>query len=500
MSDHHDHDLIDLTAAEARRLLDAREVSARELTNAHLAHIERVEPALHSYLHVMADVARAQAEGADLRIARGDAAPLTGIPIALKDILCTVDAPTTAASQILAGYRSPYDATVVRRLRAQDAVFLGKTNTDEFAMGSSTENSAFGPTRNHWDTDRVPGGSSDGSPAAVADREAMIGLGSDTGGSIRQPAGFCGVVGVKPSYGRVSRYGLIAFASSLDQIGPFSRTIEDAAITLGAIAGHDPLDSTAMPLDVPDYRAALRDDLRGVRVGVAREYTVAGMEPGVEAAVKAAIEQMEALGAEIVEVSLPHTEYALATYYITAPAEASANLARFDGVKYGLRLEEPTLLATYERTRGEGFGAEVKRRIMLGTYALSSGYYDAYYVKAQKVRTLIKQDFDRAFEGVDVIAAPTSPTVAFPIGARTDDPYQMYLADVFTIPANMAGIPGIAVPCGFADGLPVSLQVFAKAFDEATVLRVAHAYERAERWSGMRPPIGRPASMATAPA
>ncbi len=490
MSDRHQHDLIDLTAAEARRLLDAREVSARELTDAHLNQIERVEPAVHSFLHVMADVARAQAEGADLRIARGEATPLTGIPIALKDILCTVDAPTTAASRILAGYRSPYDATVVRRLRAQDAVFLGKTNTDEFAMGSSTENSAFGPTRNPWDTGRVPGGSSGGSAAAVAAREAMIGLGSDTGGSIRQPAGFCGVVGVKPSYGRVSRYGLIAFASSLDQIGPFSRTVEDAAIMLGGIAGHDPLDSTAVPEDVPDYRAALRSDLRGVRVGVAREYSVEGMEPDVETAVGAAIERMEALGAEIVEVSLPHTEYALATYYITAPAEASANLARFDGVKYGLRLEEPTLLATYERTRGKGFGAEVKRRIMLGTYALSSGYYDAYYVKAQKVRTLIKQDFDRAFEAVDVIAAPTSPTVAFPLGARTDDPYQMYLADVLTIPGNMAGICGVALPCGFSDGLPVSLQILGKAFDEMTILAVAHAYEQSTDWHRQRPHVG----------
>ena len=486
-------DLIDLSAAAARRLLDGREISARELTDAHLAHIERVEPHVHSYLHVMADVARGQAEGADLRIAKGNAAPLTGIPIALKDILCTVDAPTTAASRILDGYRSPYDATVVRRLRNQDAVFVGKTNTDEFAMGSSTENSAFGPTRNPWDTSRVPGGSSGGSAAAVAAREAIIGLGSDTGGSIRQPAGFCGVVGLKPTYGRVSRYGLIAFASSLDQIGPFSRTVEDAALMLAAIAGHDPLDSTAVPIDVPDYRAALREDLRGVRVGVAREYTVDGMEAGVESAVSAAIEQLAALGAEIVEVSLPHTEYALATYYITAPAEASANLARFDGVKYGLRLEEPTLLGTYERTRGEGFGAEVKRRIMLGTYALSSGYYDAYYVKAQKVRTLIKRDFDEAFVQVDVIAAPTSPTVAFPLGARTDDPYQMYLADVFTIPGNMAGIPGVAMPCGFSDGLPVSLQLLGKAFDEGTVLGVAHAYEQATDWHTRRPDIITPA-------
>jgi aspartyl-tRNA(Asn)/glutamyl-tRNA(Gln) amidotransferase subunit A len=475
--------LINLTAVEARRLLDAREITAMELTEAHLVQIDAVEDRFRCYLHVMADAARAQAEATDRRIADGDIEPLTGIPIALKDILCTIDAPTTAASRILEGYRSPYDATVVRRLREQGAVFLGKTNTDEFAMGSSTENSAFFPTRNPWDTARVPGGSSGGSAAAVAAQEAILSLGSDTGGSIRQPAGFCGVVGLKPTYGRVSRFGLIAFASSLDQIGPFARTVEDAAVMLGAIAGHDPNDSTSVELDVPDYQAALTSDLRGVRIGVAEEYSVSGMEPGVERAVDEAVKRLADLGAEIVPVSLPHTKYALPTYYITAPAEASANLARFDGVKYGLSVEASSLREMYEQTRGQGFGAEVKRRIMLGTYALSSGYYDAYYVKAQKVRTLIKQDFDLAFETVDAIVAPTSPTVAFKIGERIDDPYQMYLADVFTIPANMAGIPGIAVPCGFADGMPVSLQVLGKAFDEATVLRVAHAYERAENWT-----------------
>ncbi|HWK79986.1 MAG TPA: Asp-tRNA(Asn)/Glu-tRNA(Gln) amidotransferase subunit GatA, partial [Thermomicrobiales bacterium] len=363
-----------------------------------------------------------------------------------------------------------------------------------FAMGSSTENSAFGPTHNPWDVSRVPGGSSGGSAASVAAREATLSLGSDTGGSIRQPAGFCGVVGLKPTYGRVSRFGLIAFASSLDQIGPFTRTVEDAAIALEAIAGQDPFDSTSVPAPVPDYRAALRTDLKGVRVGVAREYTVDGMEPGVDAAVKASIAQLQDLGAEIVEISLPHTEYALATYYITAPAEASANLSRFDGVKYGLRLDEATLQETYERTRGAGFGPEVKRRIMLGTYALSSGYYDAYYVKAQKVRTLIKQDFDAAFEQVDVIAAPTSPTVAFPLNSRTNDPYQMYLADVFTIPCNMAGIPGISLPCGFSENLPVSLQLLGKAFDEATLLGVAHAYEQAAGWYRQLPEIATTAS------
>jgi aspartyl-tRNA(Asn)/glutamyl-tRNA(Gln) amidotransferase subunit A len=356
-------------------------------------------------------------------------------------------------------------------------------------MGSSTENSAYGTTRNPWRTTTVPGGSSGGPAAAVAAGEAIVSLGSDTGGSIRQPAGFCGVVGVKPTYGRVSRYGLIAFGSSLDQIGPFARSVEDAAIVLEAIAGQDPLDATSAPVPVPNFRAGLGGDLRGTRIGVAQEYTVSGMEAGVEAVVGAAVKCLEELGAELVPVSLPHTRYALPTYYITAPAEASANLARYDGVKYGLSVAAGSLREMYERTRGEGFGAEVKRRIMLGTYALSSGYYDAYYVKAQKVRTLLKEDFDRAFERVDAIVAPTSPTVAFPIGARTDDPYQMYLADVFTIPANMAGIAGVAVPCGFSDGLPVSLQVLGKAFDEATVLRVADAYERAAGWSGRRPEL-----------
>jgi len=484
-----------LSASEARRRLDAREISAVELAEAHLARIATIDgngdasSGLHAYLHVMGEVARSQAAAADARIAAGDAAPLTGIPIALKDNLCTTDAPTTAASRMLAGYRSPYDATVVARLRAQDAVFLGKANTDEFAMGSSTENSAFGPTRNPWDRDRVPGGSSGGPAAAVAAGLATLGLGSDTGGSIRQPAGFCGVVGLKPTYGRVSRYGLIAFASSLDQIGPFARTVADAALALAAIAGHDPADATSSFEPVPDYQAALTGDLRGTKIGIAREYDIDGMEPGVAAAIAAATQRLGELGAELVPVSLSHTKYALATYYITAPAEASANLARYDGVKYGLAVAADTLRETYRRTRGEGFGAEVKRRIMLGTYALSSGYYDAYYVRAQKVRTLIKRDFDEAFQTVDAIVAPTSPTVAFPLGARTDDPVQMYLADVFTIPANMAGIPGIAVPCGFAGGLPVSLQVLGRPFDEATVLRVADAYERAAGWAARRPPI-----------
>lgn len=482
-------DLTLMTAAEARFVLDNREVSSVELTRAYLERIEDVEPAIHSYLHVMMDVALTQAADADRRIEEGNIDLLTGVPIALKDILCTTDAPTTAASKILEGYVSPYDATVVARLREQGAVFLGKTNTDEFAMGSSTENSAYGQTHNPWDTSRVPGGSSGGSAAAIAAREATISLGSDTGGSVRQPAGFCGIVGLKPTYGRVSRYGLLPFASSLDQIGPFARTVEDAAIMLRSIAGKDPLDSTSVPIEVPDYSANLRGDLQGVRIGVAPEYSVSGIEPGVDAAVTAAIQQLQDLGAQVVDVSLPHTQYALATYYITAPAEASANLARYDGVRYGKRVEGDNLIDTYLKTRGEGFGPEVKRRIMLGTHALSSGYYDAYYVKAQKVRTLIKQDFDTAFESCDVIVAPTSPTVAFKAGSRTSDPYQMYLADIFTIPANMAGIPGISVPCGFSEEMPVGLQFLGKAFDESRLLGVAHAYEQAAGWYHKLPEV-----------
>src|SRR5918997_392670 len=481
--------LTDLTAAEAKRALDAREFSAAELMAAHLERIAAEDGDIGAYLHVMHDVALTQAAAADRRLLSGEISPLTGIPVALKDVLCTADAPTTAGSRILEGFRPPYDATVVRRLRELGAVFLGKANTDEFAMGSSNENSAFKPVKNPWKTDRVPGGSSGGPAAGGGAGLATVSLGSDTGGSIRQPAGFCGVVGLKPTYGRVSRLGLMAFASSLDQIGPFARTVEDAAITLQAIAGHDPQDSTSSREAVPDYRLALTGDISGMKIGVAAEYSVEGMEPGVAEAVHQATERLRSLGAALVEVNLPHTEYALPTYYITAPAEASANLARYDGVKYGLAIEAPTLRETYERTRGVGFGAEVKRRIMLGTYALSSGYYDAYYVKAQKVRTLINRDFQEAFETVDAIVAPTSPTTAFPLGARTEDPYQMYLADVFTIPANMAGIPGVAVPCGFSDGLPVSLQILGPPFAEATILRIADAYERSESWAAQRPNV-----------
>ncbi len=482
-------ELTQLTAAEARAGLDRKQFSAAELCDAYLESIHRLDPQVKAYITVMDAVARAQAREADQRIARGAASPLTGIPVALKDILCTIDAPTTAASQILKGFISPYDATVVQRLRGQSAVFLGKTNTDEFAMGSSTENSAMFPTRNPWGLDRVPGGSSGGSAAAVAAGEATLSLGSDTGGSIRQPAGFCGVVGLKPTYGRVSRYGLMAFASSLDQIGPFARTVEDAAMLLSAISGDDPCDSTSMAVPVPDYRSLLQGGIRGMKIGVPREYRVEGMDQAVEVSVNAAIDEFQRLGAEIIPVSLPHTKYALATYYVIAPAEASSNLSRYDGVKYGLNIPADNLLHSYLGTRGKGFGPEVRRRIMLGTYALSAGYYDAYYVKAQKVRTLIKRDFDEVFTTVDAVLAPTSPTVAFKLGERVTDPLQMYLADVFTIPANMAGIPALALPCGFAHGLPVSFQLMGKPFDEATILRIAHTYEQATGWYSKRPDL-----------
>jgi aspartyl-tRNA(Asn)/glutamyl-tRNA(Gln) amidotransferase subunit A len=482
-------ELIYRSAAELRKLLDNGEISAVEVLDAHLERVDAVEAHVNAFISVTEDVARNQADAADQRLKNGSAGAMTGIPVGLKDILCTTDSPTTAGSRLLEGYVSPYDATVVQKLRDQDALFIGKTNTDEFAMGSSTEHSAYTFTSNPWKLDHVPGGSSGGSAACVAANEVSVSLGSDTGGSIRQPAGFCGVVGLKPTYGRVSRFGLIAFASSLDQIGPFSRSVEDAALLLEAVSGRDPHDSTSVDQPVPNFRAALTGDLSGLRVGVADEYQIDGMDTRVEQSVKDAIEHLERLGAEIVPISLPHTEHALATYYIIAPAEASANLARFDGVKYGLSISQDTLLDTYLETRGSGFGPEVKRRIMLGTYALSSGYYDAYYVQAQKVRTLIKRDFDQAFEHVDVIAAPTSPTVSFRRGERSDDPMQMYLSDVFTIPANMAGIPGIAVPCGFADDLPISLQFMGRAFDESTILRVAHAYEQSTDWHKTRPPL-----------
>ena len=482
-------ELADLTLLDAREALRRRQASSVELTEAFLARIEALEPRLRAFVTVTAERAREQARAADARRAAGEDGPLLGLPLALKDVLCTAGVRTTCSSRILEGFVPPYSATVVERLDAAGAVTLGKTNMDEFAMGSSCENSAFFPTRNPWDLDRVPGGSSGGSAAVVGAWAAPAALGTDTGGSIRQPAALCGVVGMKPTYGRVSRFGLVAFASSLDQIGPFARTAADCALLLGVIAGHDPRDATSLPDPVPDYLAQLDGDLRGLRVGVPREYFGAGMEPGVDAAVRAAIDQLAALGASVGEVSMPHTEYGVAVYYLIAPAEASANLARYDGVKYGYAAPAPTLMDAYLRTRDEGFGPEVKRRIMLGTYALSTGYYDAYYLKAQKVRTLIKGDFDRAFEQYDVLAAPTSPTVAFRLGERVADPLSMYLSDVCTIPVNLAGLPGISVPCGFSDGLPVGLQLIAPPLAEGRLLRVAHRYQEATDWHRRRPRI-----------
>lgn len=483
--------LTDLTLQGALEQLNTGAVSSRELTQACLDRIDVVDPKLNAFLTVTAEQALAQADAADQRRrAGGDGqAQLLGVPLAIKDVLCLKDVRTTAGSRILENFVAPYTATAVQRLLDSGAVILGKLNCDEFAMGSSTENSAYGPTRNPWDLERVPGGSSGGSAAAVAAGLAFGTLGSDTGGSVRQPASFCGVVGLKTSYGRVSRYGLIAYGSSLDSIGPFARTVADAALLFGLIAGHDPRDATSMPTPVPTL-SEWTQDLRGVRVGVPREYFIDGMQPAVETAVRAAIDHLRALGATPVEISLPHTEYALPVYYLIAPAEASANLARFDGVRYGPRAEADALWDVFELTRGERFGAEVKRRIMLGTYALSAGYYDAFYGQAQKVRTLIKRDFDQAFEQVDVIACPVAPTTAFKIGARVDDPLAMYLEDVFTLPASLAGITGLSVPCGRdAGGLPIGLQLLGPAFGEERVLRVGHAYEQTTEWHRETPAL-----------
>ncbi len=483
-------ELYELTIHEARDALRKGEVSSVDVTRSVLRRIEAVDGRIRAYLRTRPEEALAAAEEADRRRARGDDHPLLGIPLAIKDVLCTAGVETTCGSRILEGFVPPYDATVVARLRQAGAVLLGKTNTDEFAMGSSTENSGYFTTHNPWDLSRVPGGSSGGSAAAVAADECLAALGSDTGGSVRQPAALCGVVGLKPTYGRVSRYGLVAFASSLDQVGPLGKDVTDCALLLGAIAGHDPRDATSADLPVPDYAAALRPEVAGMRLGLPREYLSDGMQPEVEAAVRAAVQVYEGLGAEVIEVAMPHTEYALPTYYLIAPAEASANLARYDGVRYGLSHPEATdIWDAYRRTRQEGFGAEVKRRIMLGTYALSAGYYDAYYLKAQKVRTLIKQDFDRALERCDALVVPTTPTTAFRIGERVDDPLQMYLGDVFTLPLNLAGLCGISVPCGSAQGLPIGLQVLGGAYDEATILRVAYAYEQATDWHTRTPPL-----------
>jgi len=487
-------DLDTLTIHEAQDLLEAGEFTAVELTEAVLERILAADNDVQAYLTLTPEEALAQARAADQARAAGAVDPLLGIPLALKDVLCTEGIHTTCGSRILETFVPPYDATAVARLKAAGAVILGKTNTDEFAMGSSTENSAFFTTHNPWDLSRVPGGSSGGSAAAVAAGECLGALGTDTGGSVRQPAALCGVVGLKPTYGLVSRYGLVAFASSLDQIGVLGRDVTDAAILLGAIAGHDPRDSTSLDVRVPDYTGGLLQrigkgtDLAGVRVGAPREYFVEGMQPEVERAVRAAVDGLAGLGAEVVEVSLPHTEYALPVYYLIAPAEASANLARYDGVRYTMRVNGGGLEGMYKATRGQGFGPEVKRRIMLGTYALSAGYYDAYYLKAQKVRTLIKGDFDAAFERVDVLVTPTTPTTAFRIGERTADPLQMYLSDVLTLAVNLAGICGLSLPCGFdGAGLPIGLQVIGPALGEERILRVAYAYEQASGWHTRRP-------------
>ncbi len=484
-------DLCRLTLHEAKVLLERGECSAVELTEACLARIEQVEGRVRAFLTVTPDEALEQARAADEARARGSSAPLLGLPVAVKDVISTRDVRTTCGSRMLEHYVPPYDATAVVRLREAGAVLLGKTNTDEFAMGSSTENSAFFATRNPWDVERVPGGSSGGSAAAVAADECLAALGTDTGGSVRQPASLCGVVGLKPTYGRISRYGLIAYASSLDQIGTLTKDVADAALLLELLAGRDPRDATSADVEVPTYTAALTGDVRGVRLGVIREWLEhPGLDPGVAAAVQGALETLTALGAEVRDVTLPHSEYALPVYYLIAPAEASSNLARYDGVAYGFRASGAgDIWELFARTRGAGFGAEVKRRIMLGTYALSAGYYDQYYKKAQKVRTLIKADFDRAFEAVDVVVGPTSPVPAFRLGERVDDPLQMYLADIFTISVNLAGLPGISVPCGFADGLPVGLQLIGRPWDEATLLRVAHAYEQATPWHARKPDL-----------
>ena len=482
-----------LHAHEMSARLRAGETSSAELIDAHLEAIAATDTAIHAWLAVDADRARAAADTADARFAaargEGEAAlaalpPLLGIPVGLKDLVVAAGRQATAGSRILEGFISPYDAHIVERLAAAGAVIVGKTNMDEFAMGSSTEHSGYGPTANPWDLTRVPGGSSGGSAAAVAAYHVPLAIGTDTGGSIRQPASLTGTVGIKPTYGRVSRYGIIAFASSLDQVGPFGRDVRDAALLLGAVAGHDRRDATSAPLEVPDYAAALPDSddeaaasLQGVRLGLPRQYFVEGMEPGVEARVREAVSALEAAGAEVTEIDMPHTDYGLATYYIVAPAEASANLARYDGVRFGAAVREGDVIGDYKATRDRGFGAEVKRRLMLGTYALSAGYRDAYYIKAQKVRTLIKSDFDAAFETVDSLVAPVSPTVAFPLGSRLDDPVAMYAADVCTLPVSVAGLPGLSIPAGLADGLPVGLQLIGRAWDEARLLALGRAYE-----------------------
>ena len=482
--------LTDLTITEALEKLNSGEISSVELTQAHLDQIEKLDPQVKAYLTVTPDLALQQAQSADEARKQGDNKPLLGIPMGIKDVLSTKGVETTCGSKILKGYTPIFDATAIAKLYDAGMVLLGKLNMDEFAMGSSTENSGYFPSYNPWDLERVPGGSSGGSGAAVSAHMAMGTLGTDTGGSIRLPGSFCGVAALKPSYGRVSRYGLIAYGSSLDQAGPLARTVEDCARILGSMAGYDPKDSMSMKLDVPDFTATLNNGVKGLKLGIPKEYFTSGMAPDVEKAVRDAIAQLESMGAELVEISLPHTEYSLAVYYLIATSEASSNLARFDGVRYGARVKGDDMWDSYRRTRGEGFGDEVKRRILMGTYALSAGYYDAFYGKATQVRTLIKQDFENAFQQVDAIIAPTSPTTAFKLGENSSDPLQMYLADVLTISANVAGIPGLNVPCGYdSNNLPIGVQILGKAFDEATVLRVGHSYERATEWHTRRPQL-----------
>ena len=478
-----------LTIHEAARLLKEKKISSVELTKRYLERIKQAEPKVKAFTTLTGKLALEQARKADEAIAAGNSSPMRGIPIAIKDVICTRGVRTTCSSKMLENFVPPYDAMVMEKLNAAGAVMVGKANMDEFAMGSSTENSAFFTTHNPWDLNRVPGGSSGGSAVAVAAGEAVCALGSDTGGSIRQPAGFCSVVGLKPTYGRVSRYGLVAFASSLDQIGPLTQDVTDCALVMNAISGHDKRDSTSVPEPVPDYTKSLKTDLKGMRLGIPKEYYVEGMQPGVASAMKAAIKKLEELGATLEEVSLPHTPYSLAVYYIIAPSEASANLARYDGVKYGYSYKGDTMWESMEKTRENGFGPEVKRRIMLGTYALSAGYYDAWYLKAQKVRTLIRREFDNVFEKYDALVTPTSPTVPFKIGEKTDDPLVMYLSDVCTLPINIAGVPAVSIPAGFVDGLPVGMQIIGKHFSEETLLRVAYAYEQATDWHKKKPEI-----------
>ena len=481
-------ELYRLNIFEARELLDKRKITARELLNAIYQRIESVDGKVKAFLTLSKEQANEMADAAQKQINEGRPLTIQGIPVAIKDNVCTKGIRTTCSSKILENFIPPYESAVTSRLSENGYVLIGKTNLDEFAMGSSTENSGFFTTRNPWDIERIPGGSSGGSAAAVAADECIAALGSDTGGSIRQPAALCGVVGLKPTYGRVSRYGLVAFASSLDQIGPITKNVKDSAILLNIISGKDPFDSTSAPVAVPDFTKVLGNEIKGLKIGIPREYFIKGMDREIEESVKTAIKKLESLGAIPVEISLPHTEYAVATYYVLATSEASSNLARYDGVKYGFRAEGKDLMEMYMNTRAQGFGAEVKRRIMLGTYALSSGYYDAYYKKAQQARTLIKADFEKAFNSVDMIVTPTSPTAAFKSGEKTDDPLQMYLSDIFTISVNLAGIPAISIPCGFtSNNLPIGLQIIGKHFDEERILKAAYAYEQSTDWHKRKP-------------